>query len=70
MQVGSYKLIPGKPPVPQEDDFRITEALAYMQRGLSASYDFTDFIYVVDERVSDPNPKRSARKEEKLVSDS
>lgn len=58
---GVYTLVRGTPPVPTEDDFNITEALSYMQRGLSASYDFSDFVYVVDEAVP-YSGKKSAKK--------
>jgi hypothetical protein len=44
----TFDFIESAPPVPTEDDFSITEGLAYMQRGLSAAYDFSDFIYVTE----------------------
>lgn len=61
-----YTLIKAKPPVPTEDNFSITEALTYMQRGLSASYDYSDFVYVVDEPAPIPasTGKKSSKKEE------
>lgn len=58
---GVYTLIKGTPPVPTEDDFNITEALSYMQRGLSASYDYSDFVYVVDEPVPSTGKKSSKK---------
>jgi hypothetical protein len=45
---GSYNFSIGEPPIPNEDDFTVNEALAYMQQGLPASYDFSDYIYVVE----------------------
>lgn len=33
---------------PLEKNFGITEPFAYMQRGLSAYSDYSDYIYVVD----------------------
>ena len=54
MQLGPFKVSKGPPPSPKEDDFGITEPLAYMQRGLSASYDYADYIFVVGENGCDP----------------
>ena len=59
-----YRLVPGSPPIPREDDFNVVEPLAYMQRGLSASYEFSDYVYVVDEAKSSV----SSKKEKCLIS--
>lgn len=36
------------PSLPTETDFGITQSFAFMQRGLSAYSDYSDYIYVVD----------------------
>lgn len=56
-----FNLVRGPPPQPQEDDFSITEPLAYMQRGLPAAYDYADYIYIVDERIGDVTTKPARR---------
>lgn len=67
---GTYSLKTGPPPQPQEDDFSITESLAYMQRGLPASYDFADYIYVVDERPGNISSKPSKKDFNTFLADS
>ena len=61
--LGTYTLKQGEPPIPQDDDFNITEAIAYMQRGLSATYDYSDFVYVINDPI---DPKTGIKKSNSL----